>query len=839
MKYKFKVGDKVKIVDFGMGCSPECKNEVVEILQLGLYKDGPGYRITKTKEYSNATNGAHGGFIGEKSFELVKEHIPEYLECINIEGAGSYGILGRIYKFEKVSGPSWIVVCNLKCGLYDAGSILYFCPDQFKPSTKEAYEAQAINTYGLKIGDVLKKEVLNAWGKEPNFIASYRDKFEHNTLFLGDRVIEKFEIKNGVTVFRVSDTAYWYGRAEGFKEFSESFNKKESKYEIGKWYKYTASYLENQFYAKYSSWQDVSGRFYYDEIINVGENIHIVKHDWSSLSGLPVLLEDLTEIQQYLPDGHPDKITQDPFVVGKLIKDLPIIDKPITCYEDGEGIKVFNAGAVYNLKSEFSDRKITKVTKDYFEVLGFGAGWFSKKEAMEDPRKKETMEKDYVGRYVKALKDAPISISPAKKGDIFKIISQGRIQLCKDGTTWTAHGIENYFGIFLELLPEDYRLESVQLLSFEQFGIDPTKLYDRQKINDWQCKGHNRWDGSWNNSRGGADTNRTLSKIGYKDGVPALYVSGTSNTWIRAEGFIEFYYEKEKLNPEDYIEEAKRMFPAGTVFNNSNLIPDVINDQAVSSNPKYRKYGEDEILVSTHHGADFTIWKNGEWANLISQDQEFVHGEYYSVDTGYAHWIIQFDRIEGKNLYTLYSIVPQNKSYYKGGIWFDKGGIWFDNFKKYKFRKATKEEIEHIKACQSANRYVDYPKEQKEWEPKVGDWAYVIKTGNYDYRLTDDIGVVFLIEEVSGQDRVYLRPKKGSSTGICKEYCRKALPHEIPETCSIISTSEPEDVIIQSKPITKQKYKFNEEEYDRKDFNRTLSLKSKTKTTSISKQLKF
>ena len=116
--------------------------------------------------------------------------------------------------------------------------------------------------------------------------------------------------------------------------------------------------------------------------------------------------------------------------------------------------------------------------------MGFGAGWFSKKEAMEDPRKKETMEKDYVGRYVKALKDAPISISPAKKGDIFKIISQGRIQLCKDGTTWTAHGIENYFGIFLELLPEDYRLESVQLLSFEQFGIGPTKLYDRQKIND-------------------------------------------------------------------------------------------------------------------------------------------------------------------------------------------------------------------------------------------------------------------------------------------------------------------------------------------------------------------
>lgn len=71
-----------------------------------------------------------------------KEIIPEYLECIGGEGMPSYGIIGRIYKFEKVSGSSWRVVCNLECGNHETGCTLYFYPAHFKPSTKEAYEAQ-------------------------------------------------------------------------------------------------------------------------------------------------------------------------------------------------------------------------------------------------------------------------------------------------------------------------------------------------------------------------------------------------------------------------------------------------------------------------------------------------------------------------------------------------------------------------------------------------------------------------------------------------------------------------------------------------------------------------
>lgn len=83
--------------------------------------------------------------------------------------------------------------------------------------------------------------------------------------------------------------------------------KKEMKFEVGKWYKYSAGHIDHRIYAKYSGNQSVSGRFYYDEIIT--ENNGFKKgHNWSVLDCKPVLLTDLSEIQQYLPENHPDKL---------------------------------------------------------------------------------------------------------------------------------------------------------------------------------------------------------------------------------------------------------------------------------------------------------------------------------------------------------------------------------------------------------------------------------------------------------------------------------------------------------------------------------------------------
>lgn len=101
----------------------------------------------------------------------------------------------------------------------------------------------------------------------------------------------------------------------------EEYKKEDVKFEVGKWYKYSAEYINHKTYAKYSSNQSVSGRFYYDEIIT--ENNGFKKgHNWSILTCNPVLLTDLSEIQQYLPENHPDKIKRK----TKKVEDLKYPD---------------------------------------------------------------------------------------------------------------------------------------------------------------------------------------------------------------------------------------------------------------------------------------------------------------------------------------------------------------------------------------------------------------------------------------------------------------------------------------------------------------------------------
>jgi restriction endonuclease S subunit len=72
MKYKFKVGDIVRIIQSGRGYSGNIGCEVT-ILKLGKYSNEPGYQTTiPEKGESNAKNGGYGYMAGEKSFELIK-----------------------------------------------------------------------------------------------------------------------------------------------------------------------------------------------------------------------------------------------------------------------------------------------------------------------------------------------------------------------------------------------------------------------------------------------------------------------------------------------------------------------------------------------------------------------------------------------------------------------------------------------------------------------------------------------------------------------------------------------------------------------------------------------
>jgi len=78
MTYKFDVGDQVKIINSGQGCSPEALHEVVTITEQGVYgmsEKKPGYKIDNITIQTNTKDGSFGGMIGEESFELIQSKI--------------------------------------------------------------------------------------------------------------------------------------------------------------------------------------------------------------------------------------------------------------------------------------------------------------------------------------------------------------------------------------------------------------------------------------------------------------------------------------------------------------------------------------------------------------------------------------------------------------------------------------------------------------------------------------------------------------------------------------------------------------------------------------------
>lgn len=113
-------------------------------------------------------------------------------------------------------------------------SDLIFPKEEIKqPSTT------TMDTYGLKVGDILPADVISAWdGTEYN----HRSTGEFWTTgsrgsYTGDRTIKSFKYIDGILGFLVSSTASVYLRAEGFKEFMDNYYKelKSFPFKIGDW----------------------------------------------------------------------------------------------------------------------------------------------------------------------------------------------------------------------------------------------------------------------------------------------------------------------------------------------------------------------------------------------------------------------------------------------------------------------------------------------------------------------------------------------------------------------------------------------------------------------------
>ena len=74
VEYKFKIGDKVKVIKGGHGILLTRKGKIFTITNIGIYTgildNEPGYVIDPPK--GNSKTGDYDFMIGESSFELVK-----------------------------------------------------------------------------------------------------------------------------------------------------------------------------------------------------------------------------------------------------------------------------------------------------------------------------------------------------------------------------------------------------------------------------------------------------------------------------------------------------------------------------------------------------------------------------------------------------------------------------------------------------------------------------------------------------------------------------------------------------------------------------------------------
>ncbi len=283
-----------KLVFFSSGCFSSCFGG-----RVGFYCRKA---TSEEKQWLKACIAANK-FIPKE--EALKDIIPEYVECIK-SCIGQFAN-GKIYKTNSKSTKF-----RYYFDLDDANNINNCWNDyNFKPSTKEAYDRQQtkLNESKSLIGRYLK------YIGRSKYLPVYGDYF-------------LVEAMHSTGLKRLSDNTPNCGwSSDNYKDSFELMPKGfippntlfKPKFEVGKWYKFTAKYLKQYInYANYSDNQSVSDRFYYDEFIS--NNGWKKGHNWSVLDVEPILLTDLSEIQQYLPDGHSDKIVLTTFKIGDKVR---------------------------------------------------------------------------------------------------------------------------------------------------------------------------------------------------------------------------------------------------------------------------------------------------------------------------------------------------------------------------------------------------------------------------------------------------------------------------------------------------------------------------------------
>lgn len=228
--------------------------------------------------------------------------------------------------------------------------------------------------------------------------------------------------------------------------------------------------------------------------------------------------------------------------------------------------------------------------------------------------------------YVVALKNYVASIRNFNKGEIAKIISSHSIEYQsmkwafggskneEDGKVKWFETLEEAQAFSKSLFPSSIPPSIPETKTFDDFGIDPEMEYEATIINSWQGQGTNRWlggsyctnEGTWSYHITIFTSNRKLSRLEFKNGIWGLYVNGSANIFIKAEGFIEYYRA-------ELLKMAIQNYPIGTKHCSAL---DGTADGECRMTPCWNICGD------AINGGNRYIWHKGKWGKILDVPTE-------------------------------------------------------------------------------------------------------------------------------------------------------------------------------------------------------------------------
>lgn len=188
------------------------------------------------------------------------------------------------------------------------------------------------------------------------------------------------------------------------------------KFEVGRWYKYKNWYIkyDNHYQGRWTSSEEINGKGGYTKRQGM--------FGGREFDNLKILLTDLSEIQQYLPDGHPDKIGD------KKIEELTEFPLLGFCKTKSSELKAY-------LENKFpAQEKTSKWDDDNYKLIAWNytAYWLCKEKSDRPEYTIEQLQKFFNKKSIteKLLEEAKLKYPVGTK-----------IQKCLDG--WSEDGETN------------------------------------------------------------------------------------------------------------------------------------------------------------------------------------------------------------------------------------------------------------------------------------------------------------------------------------------------------------------------------------------------------------